>query len=47
MVCALREIRNSNDRIREDLSLRTRLLEWIRGDVYVSGAYLRDYLLEP
>jgi hypothetical protein len=27
--------------------LRTRLLEGIRGDVYVSGAYVRDYLLEP
>ena len=44
---ALRQIQNSNDRIREDFLLRTRLLEWIRGDVYVSGTYVRDYLLEP
>jgi signal transduction histidine kinase len=46
-VRALREIQNSNDRIREDFLLRTRLLELIRGDVYVSGTYVRDYLLEP
>src|SRR5262249_26018812 len=36
-----------NDEIREDFLLRTRLLERIRGDVYVSGTYVRDYLLEP
>ena len=36
-VRALREIQNSNDRIREDFLLRTRLLERIRDDVYVSG----------
>jgi signal transduction histidine kinase len=46
-VRALREIQNSNDRIREDFLLRTRLLDRIRGDVYVSGTYVRDYLLEP
>ena len=46
-VRALREIQNSNDRIREDFLLRTRLLERIRDDVYVSGTYERDYLLEP
>src|SRR5580693_871856 len=46
-VRALREIQNSNDRIREDFLLRTRLLERIRDDVYVSGTYVRDYLLEP
>ena len=44
---ALRQIQNSNDSIREDFLLRTRLLERIRGDVYVSGTYVRDYLLEP
>ena len=27
--------------------MRTRLLEQIRADVYVSGTYVRDYLLEP
>src|ERR1700722_20741916 len=46
-VRALREIQNSNDQIREDFLLRTRLLELIRDDVYVSGTYVRDYLLEP
>jgi signal transduction histidine kinase len=46
-VGALRQIQNSNDGIREDFLLRTRLLERIRGDVYVSGTYVRDYLLEP
>jgi signal transduction histidine kinase len=44
---ALRQIQDSNDGIREDFLLRTRLLERIRGDVYVSGTYVRDYLLEP
>ncbi len=46
-VHALREIQNSNDQIREDFLLRTRILQRIRGDVYVSGTYVRDYLLEP
>jgi signal transduction histidine kinase len=44
---ALSQIRDANDRIRENFLLRTRLLERIRGDVYVSGTYVRDYLLEP
>jgi signal transduction histidine kinase len=44
---SLQEIQSSNDNIREDFLLRTRLLERIRGDVYVSGTYVRDYLLEP
>src|SRR5947209_8814335 len=46
-VRSLREIQTANDNIREDFLLRTRLLERIRGDVYVSGTYVRDYLLEP
>src|SRR5580700_7626137 len=44
---ALRDIQTSNDEMRQDLLRRTRLLERIRGDVYVSGTYVRDYLLEP
>jgi signal transduction histidine kinase len=44
---ALAQIRAANDRIRESFLLRTRLLERIRADVYVSGTYVRDYLLEP
>ena len=46
-IAALRQIQNSTDRIREDFVRRTRLLERIRDDVYVSGTYVRDYLLEP
>jgi signal transduction histidine kinase len=44
---ALQQIQTSNDRIREEFLLRTRVLERIRADVYVSGTYVRDYLLEP
>ena len=43
----LLQIESSNDGIRDDFLLRTRVLERIRGDVYVSGTYVRDYLLEP
>ena len=44
---ALRQIQNTSDTIRDDFLERTRLLEKIRADVYVSGTYVRDYLLEP
>src|SRR5205823_3484442 len=44
---ALRQIQNEDDRIREGFLARTRVLERIRSDVYVSGTYVRDYLLEP
>ena len=44
---AMRDIQTSNDVMREDFLRRTRLLERIRGDVYISGTYMRDYLLEP
>ncbi len=48
MACArCKASERANDEIREDFLLRTRLLERIRGDVYVSGTYVRDYLLEP
>jgi signal transduction histidine kinase len=46
-IVALRQIQTSNDVMREDFVRRTRLLERIRDDVYVSGTYVRDYLLEP
>ena len=46
-VRALAEIQTTNDSIREDYLLRTRVLERIRSDLYVSGTYVRDYLLEP
>ena len=45
-VRALTEIQTSNDTTREDYLLHTRVLERIRGDLYLSGTYLRDYLLE-
>ena len=44
---ALQQIQTSNDTIREQFLQRTRVLERIRSDVYVSGTYVRDYLLEP
>src|SRR4051812_48204514 len=44
---AFEQIQTANDTIREDFQLRTRVLERIRADVYVSGTYVRDYLLEP
>ena len=45
-VRALTEIQTSNDMTREDYLLHTRVLERIRSDLYLSGTYLRDYLLE-
>jgi signal transduction histidine kinase len=44
---ALQQIRTSNDRIRDEFLLRTQVLERIRGDLYLSGTDVRDYLLEP
>jgi len=43
----LEQIQTSNDTIRDDFLLRTRVLERIRTDLYISGTYVRDYLLEP
>ncbi len=43
---ALDQIRTSNDSMREEFVARTRLLERIRSNVYISGTYVRDYLLE-
>jgi signal transduction histidine kinase len=43
----LRQIQKSNDEVREEFLSRTRKLEKIRSDVYLSGTYIRDYLLEP
>jgi signal transduction histidine kinase len=44
---ALQQIQTSNDRIRDQFLLRTQVLERIRSDLYLSGTYVRDYLLEP
>jgi signal transduction histidine kinase len=46
-VRALAEIQANNDHIRDEFLLRMRVLERIRSDLYVSGTYVRDYLLEP
>jgi len=43
----LRRIQTSSDSIRENFLQRTRVLERVRSDLYVSGTYFRDYLLEP
>src|ERR1035438_8846116 len=44
---ALQQIQTSNDRIRDEFLLRTRVLERIRSDLYRSGTDVQDYLLEP
>lgn len=46
-VQALVRMQTSGDRIREEFQRRTRVLERIRSGLYVSGTYVRDYLLEP
>jgi signal transduction histidine kinase len=46
-VSILRQIQNRNERIRNDFVDRNRTLEQIRSDLYLSGTYIRDYLLEP
>src|SRR5712671_1807337 len=43
----LRQVQATNDEMREDFLRRTRLLDKIRADLYLSGTYVRDYLLEP
>jgi len=42
-----RSVAARNDAIRNGFLVRNRLLNAIRADVYVSGTYIRDYLLEP
>src|SRR5277367_4811524 len=44
---ALQTIQNRNDAIRSEFLARNRLLNEIRSDLYLSGTYVRDYLLEP
>jgi hypothetical protein len=43
----VRQIQTRNQRIREDYILRDRILEQLRSDIYLSGTYVRDFLLEP
>jgi signal transduction histidine kinase len=42
----LRNIQQQNDRIRDDYFNRDRILEQLRSDIYLSGTYVRDLLLE-
>jgi signal transduction histidine kinase len=47
---ALRVLHNfygNDDRIRRQFLFQNRVLNGIRSDVYLSGTYVRDYLLEP
>jgi signal transduction histidine kinase len=46
-VRVLRSIQRRNDEIRSAFLVRNRLLNQIRSDLYLSGTYMRDYLLEP
>jgi signal transduction histidine kinase len=46
-VRVLRSIQRRNDEIRGEFLVRNRLLNQIRSDLYLSGTYMRDYLLEP
>lgn len=43
----LREIRREDDQIRTQFLLRNHLLNDIRSKLYLSGTYVRDYLLDP
>ncbi len=43
----LSRIQNRNESIRRDYVNRERILEQLRSNVYLSGTYVRDFLLEP
>ncbi|HUQ90265.1 MAG TPA: ATP-binding protein [Bryobacteraceae bacterium] len=43
----LRQMHSSNDRLRQQFLFRNRSLNEIRSNLYLSGTYVRDYLLEP
>src|SRR5262245_24812815 len=42
----LRQIRANGDRIRQEFLFRNHVLNNIRSDLYLSGTFVRDYLLE-
>ncbi len=46
-VSILRQIQTRNEQLRANFLERNRTLEQIRSDLYLSGTYVRDYLLEP
>ncbi|HUI77948.1 MAG TPA: ATP-binding protein [Bryobacteraceae bacterium] len=43
----LQQIRRDDDRIRTEFLLRNHLLDQIRDQLYLSGTYVRDYVLDP
>ncbi len=43
----LRQIRSNGNQIRQEFLFRNHVLNNIRSDLYLSGTYVRDYLLEP
>jgi signal transduction histidine kinase len=43
----VRQIRTNEDQIRQDFLFRNHVLNNIRSDLYLSGTYIRDYLLDP
>src|SRR5215471_3355469 len=43
----LSEIRRDGDQIRQEFLFRNHVLNNIRSDLYLSGTYIRDYVLEP
>src|SRR5947199_3352336 len=43
----LHSIETRSDSIRKDFVERNRLLNQIRSDLYLSGTWVRDYVLEP
>src|SRR5271165_524850 len=44
---ALRQFQRNDEQIRQTYLAQNHVLNDIRSDVYVSGTYVRDYLLEP
>ena len=46
-ISVVHTIEDRNDRIRREYLARERTLEQLRSDVYLSGTYVRDFLLEP
>jgi hypothetical protein len=43
----LRDVRGNDDSIRRQFLFQNHVLNDIRSQVYLSGTYVRDYLLEP
>ena len=43
----LRQIRSEDDQIRTQFLFRNHVLNDIRSKLYLSGTYVRDYLLDP